>query len=463
MVEKVETLLQWLRQSPEFKLNQHITVEDTEDSGRGVYLSTGKIGPNVPLISIPSCFQLNTLTVRYHLHLFNRNIKASGEERHFPYLEEIKENDPRKVAYGLLDDEYIRSLTSFQLISLYILAEWFLLPAWSNNNQSFKSFWKPFFDCWPTDDELALIPTKWYFSKDDQIRDLIKYLPRSSQKHVQRISDLIQNDWNVIEPIINKWIELIENDYWNTFSLDNLFHLFIRVYFTINSRCLYAEIPDKKDDIASRFTLVPYVDYLNHTTDVDVHCYPRINYNKQDYCGVGQFTIYSGTYRYQTVGEELYLNYGAHSNDFLFNEYGFQVPQNPWNHMDISTEVCDVLARSQETVEFLKNMDYWGDYSVSYENVSYRLTVALSHFTSKDDRRVQKLMEGFITEDFFSTKNNVILRDILTQKKLKIESELANLDTNINKLQEKLLYVRNIRALHNDELQIINSILISLQ
>lgn len=466
MEDNVDALLKWLQQSPEFKLHESISVKNTPESGRGVYLTSGKIGQNVSLISIPSCFQLNIPTVTHHLHLYNNEIREIGHKldisNNCPYIPDINEQDPRLIAYKMLENQYIHSLSSFQLLSLYIIAEWFLLPVWSDNSPQIQSFWKPFFDCWPTNDELSQIPTKWNFSDDPELKNLVGFLPKLSQKHVDRISKLIRNDWSIIEPTLAKWRQLIPEQVQDQYDLPQLFQYFLRVYFTINSRCLYAEIPTKDDDVASRFTLVPYVDYLNHVTEVDVHCYPKVNYNKKEYFGVGQFTMFSGKHRYVTIGEELYLNYGAHSNDILYNEYGFFVPNNPWNFVDITEEVCEFISSSLSTVEFLKSSDYWGDYSLSMENISYRLTVALSHFTSQDNRRVEKLIEGYISEDFFKSKNDSVLKEILVQKVSRINDSIRELENIAYTDPKKILYVRNIRSLHEDELNIINSVLNSL-
>lgn len=465
MDDKISSLLEWLRQDDEFYLNECVEIKDTVQSGRGVYLDCGELKLNTPIVSIPGDYQLNKVSVLSHISHFNNAIQGSIGNTPIKdasdYYNQTNDDDPRYKAYKLLTTSFLEKLSSFQLLSMYILAEWFLLPHWSNGK--ITSFWKPFFECWPTNEELSTIPTIWALSDNPLTKELLNHLPETSKTHVNRISTLVSKDWEVLQNIFEVWSTLHAcptND--NMYGMDEIFNFFLRIYFTINSRCLYAEIPGNGDDTASNFTLVPYVNFFNHTVDPDVHCYPRVKYMKKGKCGIGKFEIYCGRYSYKDLDEQLYLNYGAHSNDFLLNEYGFLISNNHWNNLDISKELKCILAKSPETVAFLKEWDYWDDYTISVEDISYRIIIALSHLTTRDNRKVTNLINGYMSEDYFRKENYRILKNLLEQLKLNSISKI----TQLNKLTPyddlTTLYVRNIANLYEDEIEIINTIITSI-
>ncbi|CAI4396269.1 CBM_collapsed_G0013700.mRNA.1.CDS.1 [Saccharomyces cerevisiae] len=119
-----------------------------------------------------------------------------------------------------------------------------------------------------------------------------------------------------------------------------------------------------------------------HFSASDLHCYPQLSpqlrSEGENIIGIGQFTIRCGDHLYDNINEELFLNYGAHSNDFLLNEYGFVVDGNKWNYLDISDEIIELIDDDKKEVKtFLLEHDYWGDYTINETDISYRIFVAL--------------------------------------------------------------------------------------
>lgn len=88
----------------------------------------------------------------------------------------------------------------------------------------------------------------------------------------------------------------------------------------VNTRTFYyvrpgTQTPKVHDDCMA---LVPFADFFNHA---DKGCIVEFNHKG--------FTIYADkTYE---KGEELYISYGSHSNDFLLVEYGFTLKENVYN------------------------------------------------------------------------------------------------------------------------------------
>lgn len=466
MEDRISNLFQWLNLSESFRFNDAIEVIDTEDSGRGVYLQKQiHLKRNDVLISIPSSYQLNFHSVLYHIAKFNNSISIPNVTSASSDDSEISSfQDPRYQAYSILSQEFLLQLSSFQLLCLYILAEWVLLPKWTSNT-SFVSFWKPFFDVWPTESELGSIPTIWNCKRNSTVTEqyniLMKSLSYASLSHTHRITELVHNDWEVISPIIEKWNQM----YPTQLTLDEQFNKFLHVYFIINSRCLYCEIPLKKDSddrILSNFTMVPLVDFLNHSDTIDKYCYPQVNHFKKDGInGVGQFMIRVGDHEYNQIGEQIFLNYGPHSNDFLLNEYGFVIPNNRWDFIDITGMIMTLLEQNskdnkKKMIQLLKENDYWGEYTINNDEISYRTSVALSLIVTKDFERVKKFMVGYISEDYFIPKIKATLIEMLKR----IITKAANIISTINiQIQENSdiihqRYVENLIIIQKDYIKI---------
>ncbi|CCK68134.1 protein-lysine N-methyltransferase KNAG_0A04620 [Huiozyma naganishii CBS 8797] len=415
-------LVAWLQQSDTFQLSQNIRVIDTKEAGRAVFLQNGKLTENEVVVSVPTTHQLNFYTVLYHISLFNNNIVLDNvtcpiEDR--PHLTSTNKNDPRFQAYSVWDTKQLLSLTSFQLLALYCLAEWVLLPQWSGNNDIFKSSWQPFFNVWPTADELSAVPAIWKLTKTNN--DLIELLPGDSVKHMNRISNLVETDWDVLLPTINQWYAMFPDTM--KMGKTNIFKRFLLIYFAINSRCLYCDIPLRKefanegeDVLLSNFTMVPYVDYLNHTDDIDQHCYPKIEKNVRRAQGIGQFMLKVGPHSYTKKGDELMLNYGPHSNDFLLSEYGFVMKKNRWNHLDVTDYIIEQVKDKPsfpKQKQFLEDHLYWGDYTLNNEEISFRTLVAVSLFVTEDERAVEQFIKGFLSENKFLPLIKDFMRDML--------------------------------------------------
>ncbi|PYI02772.1 ribosomal N-lysine methyltransferase [Aspergillus sclerotiicarbonarius CBS 121057] len=87
----------------------------------------------------------------------------------------------------------------------------------------------------------------------------------------------------------------------------------------INSRSFYYVSPgkDEPEDWNDAIGMVPFADYFNHVDDAAC-----------DVTFDGKKYTFRATRRYEK-GEEIFMSYGSHSNDFLLVEYGFSLPTNP--------------------------------------------------------------------------------------------------------------------------------------
>ena len=80
--------------------------------------------------------------------------------------------------------------------------------------------------------------------------------------------------------------------------------------------------------------------------------------------------------RVHEKGEQIFLNYGAHSNPFLLVEYGFMLEDNPNDRLSLDSMVLMRLNESEKNM--LESMNYLGNYSIGKDgSPDYRLEVVL--------------------------------------------------------------------------------------
>ncbi|KAL4878825.1 hypothetical protein BJY04DRAFT_194677 [Aspergillus karnatakaensis] len=106
----------------------------------------------------------------------------------------------------------------------------------------------------------------------------------------------------------------------------------------INSRSFYYLSPggDEPEDWNDAIGLVPYADYFNHVDDAACH----VAFDENEY-------TFTATRRYAN-GEEVYMSYGSHSNDFLLVEYGFCLDSNPSDSVFLDPIILSELNEAQK-------------------------------------------------------------------------------------------------------------------
>ncbi|KAI4278769.1 MAG: hypothetical protein L6R38_005167 [Xanthoria sp. 2 TBL-2021] len=104
-------------------------------------------------------------------------------------------------------------------------------------------------------------------------------------------------------------------------ALPNMsFERYVHYWLLVSTRTFYFEMPGVKthpprDD---RIVMCPFIDLFNHNdTGCNVH-----------YADTGYTVTTDKTY---DPGDEVYVSYGQHSNDFLLVEYGFVLNSNRWD------------------------------------------------------------------------------------------------------------------------------------
>ncbi|RAL14890.1 ribosomal N-lysine methyltransferase [Aspergillus homomorphus CBS 101889] len=131
---------------------------------------------------------------------------------------------------------------------------------------------------------------------------------------------------------------------WDTFAY---------YWFIINSRSFYYVSPgkDEPEDWNDAIAMVPFADYFNHVDDAAC-----------EVIWTGQNYLFKATRQYEQ-GEEIYMSYGSHSNDFLFVEYGFFLPTNPSDSIYLDDIIFQDLTLEQK--KDLAAQDLFGNFELT--------------------------------------------------------------------------------------------------
>lgn len=157
------------------------------------------------------------------------------------------------------------------------------------------------------------------------------------------------------------WIIFQESQPTSTITKD----IYLYNWLLVNTRTFYHETPKTRrlrlprDD---RMVLQPVADLFNHSSSG---------------CGVSfddaHFTI--TTDRAYATGEEVFICYGRHGNDFLLVEYGFVLDSNKWDEVGLDELILPELTQRQK--DYLDEAGFLGKYVLDAETVCYRTQVAL--------------------------------------------------------------------------------------
>jgi hypothetical protein len=83
------------------------------------------------------------------------------------------------------------------------------------------------------------------------------------------------------------------------------------------------------------------------------------------------------------VGDQAFITYGPHDNEFLLVEYGFIVADNPYDGVSLDHEFMTGLFPGEwkelrdQCFDVLRESNFLGDYQIGKQDISHRLSVAL--------------------------------------------------------------------------------------
>ncbi|KAL4922197.1 hypothetical protein BDW62DRAFT_78942 [Aspergillus aurantiobrunneus] len=134
-------------------------------------------------------------------------------------------------------------------------------------------------------------------------------------------------------------------------------------WLIVNTRSFFYLMPghESPEDRNDAMALLPFADYFNHS---DVAC--NVKFDGREY-------TFRAAKAYE-VGEEIFMSYGPHPNDFLFTEYGFYLDENESEALYLDDIIFQDLGSSLQ--EELNLQQFFGNYQVTTAGVCYRTEIA---------------------------------------------------------------------------------------
>ncbi|GKU04318.1 set protein [Fusarium langsethiae] len=135
-------------------------------------------------------------------------------------------------------------------------------------------------------------------------------------------------------------------------------------WLLVNTRTFYNSMPKMKSYAHSdRLVCMPTADLFNHQDQGCKLVYSALGYSVQ-------------TDRAYKQGEEVYVSYGPHSNDFLLAEYGFILDTNRWDEVYLDEVILPLLNKTQRAE--LESVGFLGRYTLDDQTPGcHRTQVAL--------------------------------------------------------------------------------------
>lgn len=230
--------------------------------------------------------------------------------------------------------------------------------------------YKAWQDVWPTQSDFqSTMPL--HYSKE--LQDLI---PHAATILLTTQRTKLEKDWDDLReylPSISK-------------------ELFMYTWLIVNTRTFFWEYPDlpnshprlpkKRKQLTADdcYAMCPFMDYFNHS---DVGCDPQSD-------SKGYSVTADRDYR---AGEEVYVSYGSHTNDFLLVEYGFILDSNKNDSIPLDHLLLPLL--SSEQVSALKEDGFHSSYTLfSSEPIICHRTQAVLRLLVLDNRRYSSFVGG---------------------------------------------------------------------
>ena len=247
-------------------------------------------------------------------------------------------------------------------------------------------------DVWPTREDFEV--TMPYFYP----QALQALLPHAATTLLTKQRSHMEKDWTDLQthiPSITK-------------------HLYTYTWLIVNTRTFYWEYPDLPNShprLPKRrakltaddcYCMCPFIDYFNHS---DEGCDPQ--HDAKGYSVTAD--------RDYAAGEEVFVTYGSHTNDFLLVEYGFILDKNKHDSIPLDHLLLPLLDSDQ--VAALKEDGFHGNYTLfghGKETVCYR-TQAVLRLLVLDSRRYAAFVGGDDDGAGEQGRLNKFLADVLTK------------------------------------------------
>lgn len=182
---------------------------------------------------------------------------------------------------------------------------------------------------------------------------------------------------------------------------------YIYCWSLVNTRTFYYTPPTKAKskkvvDPNENMALNPFADYFNHSSRGCV-----VEFSKDGF----EIT----TTEKIEVGDEVYISYGKHGNDFLLAEYGFVMDNNEWD--DVSLDDLVLGAMNEEQRELVKENRFEGKYVLDKQGPCYRTQVALRAMIMPERRWLRYIAGSADDEEADQKRVDELLYQLLGKMK----------------------------------------------
>ncbi|KAF0360962.1 SET domain-containing protein [Gigaspora margarita] len=197
--------------------------------------------------------------------------------------------------------------------------------------------------------------------------ELLEFLPNNLKEDVKSQKLKFEKDFSSVCRFLKKQLNSDINITYNEFLWS---------WLCVNTRCIYFE-PFKSIncDVSENIAIAPMLDFLNHNFDVKM----KGEFNRVTQCyEITTFTPWK-------KGQQVFINYGPHDNFKLLLDYGFTIPNNPFNYILLDDEFFKLNNEVENFVSKKLNLlmknGFYGDYALHASQISFRLLTALRlHF-----------------------------------------------------------------------------------
>lgn len=237
----------------------------------------------------------------------------------------------------------------------------------------------------PSHDEYALWQAVWPTEEDFRStmpiyynKELQALLPRAAEILLANQRTKLDKDWADLSPHLPSTSK----------------ELFTYTWLIVNTRTFYWNYPDlpnshprlpkRKNKLTGDdcYAMCPFMDYFNHS---DVGCDPLAD-------SKGYSVTTDRAYK---AGEEVFVSYGAHTNDFLLAEYGFILESNLRDAIPLDHIILPLLDKEQTLA--LKEDGFYGNYTLfakgGDETICHR-TQAVLRLLVLDSKRYSAFVGG---------------------------------------------------------------------
>jgi hypothetical protein len=276
------------------------------------------------------------------------------------------------------------------------------LAIWCSDPKHEK--YKAWQNVWPTQSDFqSTMPL--YYSKE--LQDL---LPHAATTLVTNQRTKLEKDWNNLQ----QHVPFVSKD------------LFMYTWLIVNTRTFYWEYPDlpnshprlpkKRAQLTADdcYAMCPFMDYFNHS---DTGCNPESD-------SKGYSVTADREYK---AGEEVFVSYGSHTNDFLLAEYGFILDKNQNDSIPLDHLLLPLLSNAQ--AEALKEDGFHGNYTLFLnEPIICHRTQAVLRLLLLDNKRYSSFVGGDDDGSKEQGRVNDHLVGILTKYSRQIINTLEELE-----------------------------------